>query len=119
MPCITNLITFEQQMRICHWSTNSYARHMAYDGIYSSLSDLIDKFVEEVIGQFGRDELKSAITIKLDTLDTLDINKVLDGIVRTLTVDVEKEYAKSTNILNIRDEILGEIRKLRYSLTLY
>ena len=43
-----------QQIKLLHWQTKSYARHKAYDDIYHSLGDLVDKFVEMYMGKYGR-----------------------------------------------------------------
>ena len=43
---IIELMTIQNQFRIFHWQTKSFARHSAFGGIYDSLDDLIDKFVE-------------------------------------------------------------------------
>ena len=37
-----NFITLQEQFRVLHWQTKSYARHNAYGVIYDALKDLID-----------------------------------------------------------------------------
>ena len=43
---VVGLIEMEQQLRILHWQTKSFARHEAYGKIYGDLGDLIDAFME-------------------------------------------------------------------------
>lgn len=43
---IMKMVQFQNQVRIYHWQTKSYARHMAFGKTYDALGDLIDSFVE-------------------------------------------------------------------------
>lgn len=52
---------FELQLNIklYHWTTESYANHKATDKVLENISDLIDSFVEKYMGAFSRPVLKS------------------------------------------------------------
>ena len=98
------MVGFQQQMRIMHWQTKKYARHMAYGSIYDTLGDLIDTFTETCMGKYGRVELSGELgTISLQNMSDLSVNDYI---------------SKDSDVLNIRDEIMGECNKLRYLLTL-
>ena len=56
MQIITPLIQFQQQLRIFHWQTDSYAQHRAFGSAYEELDDLIDTFVETFMGIFGKSQ---------------------------------------------------------------
>lgn len=45
-----DLFTFENELRLYHWSTSSYARHKASDELYSFLHEWMDRFVEALAG---------------------------------------------------------------------
>lgn len=114
------MMNFQQQMRILHWQTTSFARHNAYGGIYDSLDDLIDKFVEVCMGKYGRIELNDDISsLELKNMKDLSINNYLNEFVDFL-LDLTQEFddKKDTDVLNIRDEVLAEVNKLKYLLTL-
>ena len=117
---IINFITLQQQFRILHWQTKSYARHIAYGGIYENLDELIDKFVEIYMGKYGRVEFSSGEgTIVLKNTSTLGLNEFLNQNVDFLMSLTESlNQTKDTDLLNIRDEMTGEINKLKYLLTL-
>ena len=51
---INGLLRIQQQLRILHWQTKSYARHKAYGKTYDELGDLIDEFMEVQMGKYGR-----------------------------------------------------------------
>lgn len=114
------MMNFQQQVRIFHWQTTSYARHNAWGTIYDNLDDLIDKFVEVCMGKYGRVELSDDIsTLKLSNMKELKtndfINKFIDFL---LDLDNQFDTKKDTDVLNIRDEVLAEVNKLKYLLTL-
>ena len=46
-PMMVNLLVgIEQQLRILHWQTDSFAQHKAFGETYGALGDLIDSFME-------------------------------------------------------------------------
>lgn len=114
---INVLLKMQNQYRIYHWQTESYAQHMAYGGMYDTLSDLIDSFIEAYIGKYGR---------ALDLHPTLELNDFSsDGV--QITIDEGIKFleslntvldAKDTDLLNMRDEMLAAHHKLKYLLTL-
>jgi hypothetical protein len=113
---VMQLVQIEQQMRIFHWQTKSHARHKAFGKIYSNLGDLIDTFAEAWMGKNGR--VRVAGPIELQNLGG-DVEGIVDGYIEILvgltdTLDPQRD----TDLLNIRDEILGEFNKLKYLLTL-
>ena len=38
---LNKFITLQEQFRILHWQTKSYARHNAFGGIYSDLDEIL------------------------------------------------------------------------------
>ena len=75
---VVGLIEMEQQFRILHWQTKSFARHKAYGEIYGNLGDLIDSFMESCMGEYGRFELTSG-AIQLKNLDEMTIGPAQIG----------------------------------------
>jgi len=115
---VNGLLHIQQQLRILHWQTRSYARHKAYGKTYDTLGDLIDTFMEVHMGKYGRFELEEK-TIAIDNLDEMKISEFLDQSVEFLVSFTEKlNSEKDTDLLNIRDEMLASINKLKYLLTL-
>jgi DNA-binding ferritin-like protein len=107
------------QMKINHWQTKGYARHKAFGEFYDTLGDLIDTFVESAMGKYGRfilnDESK---TIQLNNISELDMKGLVNTVREALTQMSEQLDPSDTDLLNIRDEMLGEVNKLSYLLTL-
>jgi hypothetical protein len=111
------LLGLQVQMKVNHWQTKGYARHQAFGGFYDALDGLIDTFVESAMGKYGRFVLdEENKTIQLNNLSDIDM-KGLIVTVRKALVQMELD-SSDTDLLNIRDEMLGEVNKLSYLLTL-
>ena len=108
---------FLNQVRMFHWQTKSYARHQAYGMFYDSFGELIDDFIEAQMGKYGR--VKTVKPIELQNLDEVEIDGFLNELEQFL-LSFNKEYdqVEDSDLLNIRDETLGKLNKLRYLLTL-
>jgi len=115
---VVGLIEMEQQLRILHWQTKSFARHEAYGKIYNNLGELIDTFMEAYMGEYGRFELSSG-NIQLRNLDELNIATTMDEY-RDFLLSFNNKFdpTKDSDLLNLRDELLTDVKKLKYLLTL-
>lgn len=114
------MVNFQQQMRILHWQTTSFARHNAYGQIYDSMDDLIDKYVEVCMGKYGRIELNNNNSkIELKNMKDLSIKDYLTEFTNFL-IELSGIFnpKDDSDVLNLRDEILSEVNKLKYLLTL-
>lgn len=118
MNVISPLIQFQQQLRIFHWQTDSFAAHEAFGKTYEALDELIDSFVETYMGTFGRSKPTTTFQIYLKPLtDSSVVEESLEDFEFYLK-NMNKEIPDNTDLLNIRDEMLGAINKLRYLLSL-
>jgi DNA-binding ferritin-like protein len=117
---IIQFFTLQHQIKVLHWQTKSYARHKAYDDVYSSLGELIDNFVEIYMGKYGRVEFSGGEgSITLKNTDSLQLNNFLkDSIDWLKSLNEKLKSDNDSDLLNLRDEMMGEINKLRYLLTL-
>jgi len=117
---IVNLIKIQNQLRILHWQTLSYAAHKALGKAYDDLNELIDSLVEIHQGKYGRLTFETPIDLGLVNQDEFDLEDVLIQLNDYLTGTFNEMHdpVKDTDCLNIRDEILATINKLRYLLTL-
>lgn len=113
-------------IKIMHFSTNSYAEHNATDKLHESLSELSDKFIEVYIGRRGREDI-SHNNIQINNNEyagtLLYKHRSKDEFVEYLN-DVIKninnlpEVSSYNELITIRDEILAEISRTLYLLTL-
>lgn len=118
MQLIAPLLKIQNQLRIFHWQTDSYAQHKAFGEAYESLDKHIDDFVEVFIGKYGKTRAKISYKIELDNL-TDDYLTTIDSFIEYLTdITNHVDQERDTDLLNIRDEILSELNRLKYLLTL-
>ena len=109
-------------VKLYHWKTHSFATHKSTDELYESLNENIDKFIEVLLGKTGiRIDLMNHKTISLIDLNSKDKLKekiemfkhYLVGITNNKTI----RSMTNTDLLNIRDEILGNLNQFLYLLT--
>lgn len=117
MELLQFFIQLQEQFRVLHWETKSYARHKAYGEIYDSLNETIDTFMETYMGKYGRPKFDS-VNIELKTMKNVKINNFIGEAINFLNGLTEQLSEKDTDLLNIRDEMLGDLNKLKYLLTL-
>ena len=109
----------QSQMRINHWQTKGFARHEAFGGFYETVDPLIDQFLEQAMGKYGRFTLdEETKTIELSNFSEIDLKNLLNTLRNALNQFSEQCEPQDTDLLNLRDEILGEVNKLGYLLTL-
>ena len=107
------------QLKINHWQTKGFARHQAFGSTYDELQDVVDSFVEEAMGKYGRFTLDDETnTIQLANLSELDLKGFINTVKEALIQITDQVEETDTNLLNLRDEMLGLVNKLSYLLTL-
>jgi hypothetical protein len=110
-------------VKLFHWKTHSYATHKATDELYESLNGHIDSFIEILMGKSGsRIDLMNQKTIKLQDLQSTEKLKSKVNNFKSYLVGFENKQAlktmSNTDLFNVRDEILGDMNKFLYLLTL-
>jgi len=116
---VTNLLTLHNQLKIHHWQTKSYAEHQALGGAYDEFSELIDEFVEVFMGKYGRIESKDGFKIELSNYKDISASDFVDKYIDYLINELPKSLEETdTDLFNIRDEMLAQLHKLKYLLTL-
>lgn len=113
---------FELQntMKLYHWNTTSFARHKGSDDLVSSVIELSDEFMEIYMGKYGRPNKSSskATTLTIKAFTDKDINEYLKASIKQLETLSQQLSAKDTDLLNIRDEVLGKLNQTLYLFTL-
>jgi hypothetical protein len=119
MKYIKNLLTILNQLKVYHWQTTSYAQHQALGGAYYALNGLIDQFIEVYMGKYGRIEAKGgSTTVDLFNTDQLPVDGFVNNAVEYIVALEIPDKNADTDLMNIRDEMLAELNKLKYLLTL-
>jgi len=117
---MSTFLGIQSQFKVFHWQTQSYAKHIAYGGIYDTLNELSDEFMETYMGKYGRTALEGeSDSILLVNIGEVNIEEFLETITEfLLSFNHKLDSNKDSDLLNLRDEMLGAINKLKYLLTL-
>jgi hypothetical protein len=116
---ILKLVQIQNQFRFLHWQTTFDAKHKAYGNIYDNLGDLIDDFVEGMMGKYGRPQFPSEFMIAFQDIDSISLQKFIDGCCEFLLgMSDQLDPKVDSDLLNLRDEMLLQFNKLKYLLTL-
>ena len=106
-------------VKLYHWKTYSYAQHKATDELYGNLNEHIDSFVEVLLGKDG-----SRISILTNSIPLLEFKQTKDFksrvyFYRDFLINMSQvlDASRDTDLLNIRDEILGDINQFLYLMT--
>jgi hypothetical protein len=114
------MMTLRDQVKIYHWQTLSYPRHIATNDLLPKLDANIDQFVEVYIGKYGRPKFTGRYsTIKLVNYNDNDASKFIQDAINWLTNKLPKHVKNTdTDLLNIRDTILADLNQVSYLFTL-
>ena len=104
------------QVKIYHWQTMQYARHKATDDVLKELDDLIDMFVEVFMGKYGRPNMtRTTNTVAVKNMTDKTATKFIKDCIAHINGPFSKSMRPAdTDLLNIRDEMLGSLNKLLY-----
>jgi len=110
-----------EQIKLYHWQTKVYSRHKATDNVIEALDGSIDKYVEVYMGKYGRMKMtgsNASITVK-NLSETSVLIFIKKCILYLNTELVKKLKETDTDLINVRDEMLGELNQLLYLFTLH
>ena len=121
---VLKFIEFLNIIKVYHWKTLSYPEHKATDELYESLNGRIDEFMETMLGKTGK-RFNLASTKHIPFYDYTNVQKFKQciEIFKVYLVNMSNApYFKNpanSDLLNIRDEILGDLNKFTYLLTFH
>ena len=110
-------------IKLFHWKTYSYATHKATDELYSKLNEHMDRFMEVLLGKTGiRMDFTKQKTIQLIDMESREklVEKVgqYKSYLVNLSTNPAMKLMSNMDLLNIRDEILGDMNQFLYLLSL-
>ena len=107
------------QIKLMHWQTTGDARHRALGELYDALNEQIDEFLETLYGKYQRPKFGKGVSLDLMDLSQIGIEDYLiqlgDYLISLTDV---LDPRKDSDLLNMRDTMLGEVNHTRYLLTL-
>jgi hypothetical protein len=118
---VSFFLQLRDQLKLYHWQTRVYARHVATDKMLEKLEKGMDSFVEIFIGKYGRPRLTGAnADLHLQNLTEAGAVRVVKAAIKYIQGPLTQSLTEQdTDLLNIRDEILGALDQLLYLYTLH
>jgi hypothetical protein len=111
-----------------HYRTSQYGKHKELDNAFSKFEKHVDRFLETWQGKhqkivFCKSRSSSGhtctdIMMTVPILDRKNYRSVIDGWIGWLDTDLPKylHSQKDSDLLNIRDDIKGDLNRLKYLL---
>ena len=114
-------LQLRNQIKLYHWQTRVYARHVATDQIIDKLDKNIDSFVEIYIGKYGRPRLTGVnAAYTLQNLTEAGASRLIKAGIKYLQgLSKSLRAATDSDLLNIRDEMVADLNQLLYLFTLH
>ena len=113
---LSNVLQIQGQLKVLHWQTESYAEHNAFGMTYDALEDKFDRLIEVYCGKYQRPKFGGVEELTFADHDTLKIDAFITSAIESF-VDMFMSD-KDAELSNLRDEIVADLNKLKYLLTL-
>jgi len=118
---VHKMIEMLNVVKLYHWKTHSFSQHKATDELYSKLNENVDKFVEVLL---GKDQSRIVSwEKKMEIIQPTSTHQIKDIMYeyRRFLIDLSRIFdaKRDTDLLNIRDEILGDINQFLYLLSFH
>ena len=112
--------SMREQIKLYHWQTHSFARHKATDDVIKALDESIDKYVEIYMGKYGRPKVTGGSnTVRVQNMTEKTATRFIKTCITYLEGPLVKRLKPTdTDLVNVRDEMLGELNKILYLFTL-
>jgi hypothetical protein len=109
----------EMCLKMYHFQTPSYARHIASGSLEDDVHDTLDKFLEIYQGKYGKMTNSSEFSIPVTSFSATQIVAFLKEAKMFLESLVEARILdeSDTDLLNIRDDLVGKINQTLYLFT--
>lgn len=106
------LFMFQVTIKLYHWRTNSYTRHVITDKFNTSLLEFIDRFVETYIGIYNIKPLMDNVPIAIDMISDVKIMDLF--MMAKTTLQQMDEWSQDTDLLALRDDLLAYVEQTIY-----
>ena len=112
-------LQLKTQIKLYHWQTKVYARHIATDSSLAKLEEKIDSFVEVYIGKYGRPKITGTnASLSLQNLTEAGAVRMIKAAAKVVQ-GMYKPVQMHSDLINILDDILKELGQLLYLFTLH
>jgi hypothetical protein len=97
-------------LRLLHWQSRTYARHVASDGLLKELESLMDKYVEAQMGRYGLLMMSGSIELH-DKMDPIKY-------VKSIRDNLMSFEITEPDLTSVRDDMVLVLNRTLYLFTL-
>jgi hypothetical protein len=110
------MMTLRDQVKIYHWQTTTYSRHIATNDLIPKLDTNIDQFLEVYIAKYGRPTFSGKTShIPLRNFHDKDAPRLLQEAIEWMTNELPTKMKKTdTDLFSIRDVIVADLNQVLY-----
>jgi hypothetical protein len=114
-------LQLRDQIKLYHWQTRVYARHIATDQILEKLEKHMDSFVEVYIGKYGRPRVTGKNTeITVHNMTEAGASRLLQAALRYLQGPLSRSLREGDHdLFALRDDLMEDVNQLAYLFTLH
>jgi len=114
-------LQLRDQIKLYHWQTRVYARHIATDQILEKLEKHMDSFVEVYIGKYGRPRVTGKNTeITVHNMTEAGASRLLQAALRYLQGPLSRSLKEGDHdLFALRDDLMEDVNQLAYLFTLH
>ncbi len=114
-------LQLRDQIKLYHWQTRVYARHIATDQMLEKLEKHIDSFVEVYIGKYGRPRVTGKNTeITVHNMTEAGANRMLQAALRYVQGPLTRSLREGDyDLFALRDDLMEDLHQLAYLFTLH
>lgn len=112
------------QTKLLHWQSHFYGQHKALDDLFDGLIDKGDELAESVMGKYGRpvlsEEQLCLTLMNYSNPEKGDLSDFTDHLYKCYAIDCKSlfEQGKDSEILNIIEEIIALVDRIKYLISL-
>jgi DNA-binding ferritin-like protein len=115
---IADIQHFSNAVKFFHWQTKIYAKHKSLGKLFDKIVDNVDAFAETAMGKYGRVDVAGLSYDFVNISDANVITAIDDMIEKSINLTDVLDSRKDTDLLNLRDELMGDCNRTKYLLTL-
>jgi hypothetical protein len=117
---INFFFNMREQIKVYHWQTHSFSQHKATDELLDALDKTIDEYVEIYMGKYGRPRISArSNTVRIQNMNSKMAVRFVKGCIAYIEGPLVKKLKPTdTALINLRDEMLGDLTKVLYLFTL-
>lgn len=110
------VLRLQGNIKLYHWNTLNYNRHLISDQLYSNLDPLLDQFVELVLARQDRKASAQPVSISFQIMTDEQFILYLKQFAQAFIQLANKLFDPTTDpdIMSVKDDIISAVQQALY-----